>query len=119
MSAKHVRDPFNTPLMEYVNYNDLRVLKRLYGRLDELKQLSYMGDATALVVYCDLMEALNYTGLTNLQRECIQLIYIEGEKLSDVVLIMERDEVSIIDSINGGLKRLQAALVGGDLYKHA
>jgi len=115
-SGSYTRDVFNQPLADFADYSNLKRLRQLYRMLDSLDQLAKMGDMTAFAIHCDLTMALQYTGLTNLQRESIQRAYMDGERIVDIAYEMGRDEVSVVDSINGGMKRIRRMLESGQLY---
>ena len=102
----------NDPLMLLVDYSDLKILKKLTANLSNLGELAKAGDRTAMSIYIDLKNAIDCTGLTELQRTCVKQHLVEKNTLKQVAEMLDRSESTVAHSVTGGLKNMRKFLEG-------
>lgn len=112
-------ETYNLQLMNISDYYNLKTLKKLYKNYNNLSYLAQAGDSVAASVFIDLKTALdqNLNVLTEIQRHCIVDYYVHNYTLKELAYYYDRDESTVLDNINAGIKRIQKALINGSLYK--
>lgn len=110
---------YNIQLMSISHYNDVKTLKKLYKNYYNLKALAHEGDTVAMSIFVDLKTALSHEAkvLTDNQRKCIIGHLLEKSTLRELAEDFQRNESTILEAVNSGLKRIQRALSEGGLYE--
>lgn len=109
---------YNHELMGMANYRNHKTLRRLYRRYYQFEHLARAGDAVAASIYIDMKTALYHPGvLTDKQRECIVGLLVDNKTFRELEAELERDKATIHQHVASGIKRLQASLESGELYK--
>jgi DNA-directed RNA polymerase specialized sigma24 family protein len=109
---------YNVQLMAIAKYNDVKTLKKLYKNYYNLKALAQEGDTVAMSIFIDLKTALSPEAnvLTDNQRKCIVGHLLEKSTLRELAEDFHRNESTILEAVNSGLKRIQRSLAEGGLY---
>ncbi|KXZ39470.1 hypothetical protein SAMN05661008_00344 [Alkalithermobacter thermoalcaliphilus JW-YL-7 = DSM 7308] len=74
--GKQQKQNYNSSLLNYANYTDIEVLKKLYINYLNLKELAKTGDDVAISIYLDLESCLKK--LNKEEREAIIFALIYG-----------------------------------------
>lgn len=69
---------YNSILIEFADYTDKEVIKKLFMNYEELKRLGKKGDTVAISIYMDLENCISE--LSNVEADAIKHILIEGYK---------------------------------------
>jgi len=111
-------ETYNFTLMQIADYSNIKQIKNLLRNYSNIFELAQCGDGVALSIYVDLKESLDpkHQVLTEIQLRCINLYYLDRWTLQEIGEHYERDESTISENINGGIKRIQKALLNGILY---
>lgn len=111
------RSNYNDELMALADYSDVKSLRLLYRRLDNLKSLAEFGDSVAASIVVDLETALFHPEvLTEKQRKCIIGHIVNHHTYRELEYDLEMNKSTIHYHVNIGLKKLQSSLESGLLY---
>lgn len=105
---------YNTTLMNIANYEDTAQLKNLLKNYESLGNLRFRGDTVAHSIWLDLTEAIESNAMTITQKRCVIGYFIEKMTFQELAELYDRDKSTIRHNVNGGVKRIQKMLLGGN-----
>lgn len=94
---------YNSILIEFADYTDKEVIKKLFMNYEELKRLGKKGDTVAISIYMDLERCISE--LLNSEADAIKHILIEGYKYREYKELSGVPLVQINRNINRALER--------------
>lgn len=111
-------DTYNHKLMNIADYSNKNHLKNLFKNYSNLEELSQCGDTVAASIFIDLREALDPANgiVTTLERTWMIMHYIDKLTMKEIASNFNRDTSAVHYRIESGIRRVQAALEGGQMY---
>ena len=100
----------NWQLLNYCDYTNIRVFKRMLRKYYLLRTLAERGDSVAAAIFVDLKNALNNEGvLSARERYCVKA-WIDGRKQWEIAGTYDTYQQYISRDIHRGIKKMQKFL---------
>jgi hypothetical protein len=107
----------NFQLALYARYDDWKIVRHLFKNYTNFERLAEAGDSEASAIFIDMRTGLYSKVITDKQRASIVELYVNGNTVKDAAEALGKNETTVLESANAGIKKIQKALESGTLYR--